>query len=72
VSGWFESVYLFDRTFSPVANSGILMIGGGGWSAQFGSWAAIVVVYLFSLFSYLKFQRRYVEEAIFSFVLAKE
>lgn len=72
VSAWFETIYLLDRTFSPSANSGILMVSKGGWLAQFGGWAAIIVVYLFSLFSYLKFQRRYVEEAIFSFVLTRE
>lgn len=34
-------------------------------------YACIVIIYFISLFSFLKFQRRYVEEAIFAFALAK-
>lgn len=33
--------------------------------------SALVIFYFFSLFSYLKFQRRYVEEAIFALALTK-
>ena len=42
----------------------------GAWSAFF-QYAFLSALYIFSLFSYLKFQRRYCEEAIFAFVFEK-
>jgi hypothetical protein len=48
------------------------MLGGATWLDQVKSYSLLTIVYLFSLFSYLKFQRRYVEDAIFAFVFTKE
>jgi len=47
------------------------MFGNDTMFFQALSYALLCIIYLFSLFSYLKFQRRYVEDAIFAFVFTK-
>ena len=69
---WFEAAYLVIRTFHGTAPLGVIMDSQGSWLSQLMSVATVTLVYIFSLFSYLKFQRRYVEEAIFAFVLTKD
>ncbi|KQO07125.1 hypothetical protein ASF09_12885 [Sphingomonas sp. Leaf242] len=63
--------YVLLRISGYDAPQGLLMLGNSSLPFQLFSYAAISLVYLFSLFSYLKFQRRYVEDAIFAFVFAK-
>ncbi|WP_208631338.1 hypothetical protein [Sphingomonas aurantiaca] len=70
-SAWFELIYTIMKYKGYNAPEGLLMFGNNGIYAQSISYIAVCVVYLFSLFSYLKFQRRYVEDAIFAFVYAK-
>jgi hypothetical protein len=70
-ASWFEMVYVALAALGYYAPPGLLMLGHGGIIAQIASYFAITIVYLFCLFSYLKFQRRYVEEAIFAFVFTK-
>lgn len=69
---WFEVAYLALRTLKDSAPLGIIMTSEGSWLAQLASVGTVALIYVFSLFSYLKFQRRYVEEAIFAFVLTKD
>lgn len=47
-------------------------LGSTSWKGSVIEWTLVSTMYVFSLFSYLKFQRRYAEEAIFAFVLAPE
>lgn len=68
---WFEMSYVLLRISGYDAPQGLLMLGNSSLTFQLFSYAAISLVYLFSLFSYLKFQRRYVEDAIFAFVFVK-
>jgi len=68
---WFEFVYLLSKAWGLDAPEGLLMLGNKTLFYQFVSYAALSTVYVFSLFSYLKFQRRYVEDAIFAFVFTK-
>ena len=70
-SSWFEVVYLIESYYGYAANKGLLMFGNDGTLPHLISFASICLIYLFSLFSYLKFQRRYVEDAVFAFVYAK-
>lgn len=70
-SSWFEMVYTISKVKGYDAPEGLLMFGNSGIYPQLISYSAMCVVYLFSLFSYLKLQRRYVEDAIFAFVYAK-
>jgi hypothetical protein len=68
---WFEFVYLIAKAWGLDAPEGLLMLGNKTLLFQFISYASLSLVYVFSLFSYLKFQRRYVEDAIFAFVFTK-
>lgn len=70
-SSWFEVIYLVMKIFKYEPPLGLLMFGNTGVMPHVISYLAICLVYLFALFSYLKFQRRYVEDAIFAFVYAK-
>lgn len=67
---WWEFTFLLVRFFGIPCEDGLLMLGAHTFVAQVFSYALLTTVYLFSLFSYLKFQRRYVEEAIYSFVFS--
>ena len=69
---WFEFVYTIIRCSGYNCPPGLLMLGGATWLDQVKSYSLLTIVYLFSLFSYLKFQRRYVEDAIFAFVFTKD
>jgi hypothetical protein len=70
VSLWFELFYLVSHWVGRSPPDGLLMFGRrNGWG-QLMSYSGVSLVYVFCLFSYLKFQRRYVEEAIFAFVFA--
>lgn len=68
---WFEFAYALDKLFNKADHTGLFSLGYGGFRGLLLSYAILVTLYIFSLFSYLKFQRRYVEEAIFSFVMSK-
>lgn len=68
---WFELAYFSSKLYGLDAPEGLLMVGNNNLEFQFLSYASISIVYMFSLFSYLKFQRRYVEDAIFAFVFTK-
>ncbi|RYZ78538.1 MAG: hypothetical protein EOP06_28855 [Proteobacteria bacterium] len=68
---WFEFIYLFSKLLGLNPPEGLLMLGNKSVLFQFLSYASLSLVYIFSLFSYLKFQRRYVEDAIFAFVFTK-
>lgn len=70
-SSWFEMIYLIMKLRNYDPPEGLLMFGNTGVIPYIISYLAICLVYLFALFSYLKFQRRYVEDAIFAFVYAK-
>jgi hypothetical protein len=67
---WCELAYLFMYARGATAPPGLLMFGIEGFTGRWVSYAGVTVVYVFCLFSYLKFKRRYVEEAIFAFVFA--
>jgi hypothetical protein len=69
---WFELIYLLGRMLGYYNTEGLLMFGVQNWRGQLLSYLLVTIVYLFSLFSYLKFQRRYVEDAIFAFVFTKD
>jgi hypothetical protein len=69
---WAELYYLVDRIFTGHLHVGFLMTEKLTWGAQLWGYLLLSVFYLFSLFSYLKFQRRYVEDAIFAFAVANE
>jgi hypothetical protein len=71
ISAWFEMVYVIMRIMRYSAPKGLFMFGNETLLFQAISYGILCVVYLFSLFSYLKFQRRYVEDAIFAFVFTK-
>lgn len=64
---WFHLYYIFhyllDGDWRLPGSSGL-------WSAA-AQYAFLSLLYIFSLFSYLKFQRRYCEEAIFAFVFER-
>lgn len=68
---WFEFVYLLSKAWGLDAPEGLLMLGNKSLWFQFVSYSSLSLVCVFSLFSYLKFQRRYVEDAIFAFVFTK-
>lgn len=68
---WMEVFYLICMIRYGSAPSGIVS-DSMSLQARVASYALLSTVFIFSLFSYLKFQRRYVEEAIFAFVLAKD
>jgi len=69
---WFEMAFTVARILGCPTEVGLLMFGAKTLASQFLSYFLMTVVYFFSLFSYLKFQRRYVEDAIFAFVFAKD
>ncbi|NYD88860.1 hypothetical protein [Sphingomonas melonis] len=71
-ASWFELAYTISIMLAGNPPSGLLMFGHEGRIAHLASYAAICALYLFCLFSYFKFQRRYVEDAIFAFVFTKE
>ena len=48
------------------------MFTATGIGPQVFSYEAICFLYIFCLASYFKFQRRYVEEAVFAFVFTKD
>jgi hypothetical protein len=85
ISGLFRSIALIFLGSLGMELVHLLLWKVGGWphigfflsdSGDFVRWIigylVLSAVYAFSLFSFLKFQRRYVEEAIFAFVLAKD
>lgn len=51
---------------------GYFLSDGGGFGRWVAGYLLLSIIYAFALFSFLKFQRRYVEEAIFAFVLSKD
>lgn len=69
---WFEFAYTIARCLGRDCPQGLLMLGNANFLGQLMSYILLTTVYLFSLFSYLKFQRRYVEDAVFAFVFSKE
>lgn len=68
---WFEMAYIVEFATSGATHPALFSLGLTGTAGQGLSYLVLVTLYVFSLFSYLKFQRRYVEEAIFGFVFAK-
>ncbi len=68
---WFEFLYLICGICGYDAPEGLLMLGNTTLFFRIVSFSSLSLVYVFSLFSYLKFQRRYVEDAIFAFVFTK-
>lgn len=68
---WFELDYLMQELFTHRNHVGLFSLGYSGVWGLLLSYTILVTLYIFSLFSYLKFQRRYVEEAIFAFVVVK-
>jgi hypothetical protein len=68
---WFELIYLVSYALGDTPPDGLLMFGLTGAKGQALSYLALLTIYVFCLFSYLKFKRRYVEEAIFAFVFAE-
>jgi hypothetical protein len=70
-SMWFEFAYVLLRVSGYQAPPGLLMLGNDTLLFQIVSYASLSLVYVFSLFSYLKFQRRYVEDALFAFVFTR-
>jgi hypothetical protein len=72
VALWFELYYLIHYVITGHEHIGIFMSDLNGIQYRMWSYIVLSTVFIFSLFSYLKFQRRYVEEAIFAFVLAKD
>lgn len=71
-AAWFEMTYTISAIFNGRPPSGLLMFGHEGLIAHLASYAAVSSLYLFCLFSYFKFQRRYVEDAIFAYVFTEE
>lgn len=69
---WFEMAFLVYRLFSGHVLIGIFMSDADGIAEQVWAYLVLALIYIFSLFSYLKFQRRYVEEAMFAFALTNE
>jgi hypothetical protein len=67
---WFEAAYLMIRIVHRCPPSGLLMLGQESLFGQFTSFVLVNVIYVFCLFSFLKFKRRYVEDAVFAFVFA--
>lgn len=83
ISGLFRSIALIFLFALWMELLHLLLWKGLGWhhigfflsdSGGFGRWLfgyfVLTTVYIFALFSFLKFQRRYVEDAIFAFVFA--
>lgn len=68
---WFEAAYLVDFAVRGVSHPALFALGLQSPLGQGVSYCVLVTLYIFSLFSFLKFQRRYVEEAIFAFIFAK-
>ena len=64
---WAEWFYVADRIVTRNVHISLMMTKSTAWSAEFCGLALLYTVYVFSFWSYLKFQRRYVEEAIFAF-----
>ncbi|GGB63918.1 hypothetical protein [Blastomonas aquatica] len=65
---WIELLMHICRVLGHTPPDSLIVIGDNSTLTKLISYLAISVVYLFSLFSYLKFQRRYAEEAIFAYV----
>jgi hypothetical protein len=80
ISGLFRSVSLiFLMSSAAIAIHSIVRVSCGEWIIEpafgqtnaiyyFYEYAALSVLYYFSLASYLKFQRRYAEEAIYAYI----
>lgn len=68
---WGEWLFIIHEYFSDDIHPGILLKVGNGFSLRFLTLTTLYLAYIFSIFSFLKFQRRYVEEAIFCFALSK-
>jgi hypothetical protein len=69
---WMEIMHFILRHCFGAQHIGHFLSDEGGAIRWLFGYAALLTIYIFALFSFLKFQRRYVEEAIFAFVLTKE
>lgn len=67
---WMEIIHLALWKLFDFTHIGFFLSDSGGMARWFVGYAILSTVYLFALFSFLKFQRRYVEDAIFAFVLS--
>ena len=67
---WMEVIHFLLRNVFALTHIGFFLSDSGGATRWLVGYAVLSIVYLFSLFSFLKFQRRYVEVAIFAFVLS--
>ena len=56
-----------DRPITGRPHIARMMTNTNTWAAELWGLVILYVIYVFSFWSYLKFQRRYVEEAIFAF-----
>jgi hypothetical protein len=68
---WAEVIYLLDRLFTGHVHISFLMTNSTSWAAELWSLGVLYVGFVFALWSYLKFLRRYVEEAVFAFGTSK-
>jgi hypothetical protein len=68
---WAEVFYLFSRVFTGRVHISFIMTNSQSWRAELVGLGLLYIVFGFAIWSYLKFQRRYVEDAIFAFGVAQ-